>query len=117
MLKQQGISVVAKINAMLAEADDRLSAFDRETLTQLANDPDIEKVWGKITKACTANFLIVRIVISEIVGARRRAAAADGLPDLPRPCRNGRNSYQILKRIGWGACAVPNDRQRDVCVV
>jgi hypothetical protein len=81
MRKSKGFSIRDKIKAMLTLPDD-LDQLSRETLSQLADSPDIEKIWNKVQKGggervnCGA-----RHILYDIAGARVSASIVGQQPD------------------------------------
>jgi hypothetical protein len=81
MRKSQGFSIREKIKVILTSPDD-LDQPSRETLSQLADSPDIEKIWNKVQKGGgeRVNYC-ARHILYDVAGARVSALTVDQQPD------------------------------------
>jgi hypothetical protein len=85
-------------NELRAMAND---SDDRDTLVQLANDPDIEQIWTGLEKVCGAQEnLIMRVFIREVLVLKRLAGAADDWPDFVPYAKKAESLAAFLKGSG-----------------
>ena len=87
-----------EVRALAVEKDRFVSAAHRKYLAQLANDPDLERIWKGIEKKCgRRDRLWMRVFIREIAICRSLADAADQWPDYRAHAINTERVIRFLK--------------------
>src|ERR1700686_734312 len=87
-----------EVRALADEKDGFVSASHRKYLGQLANDPDLERIWNGIEKKCgRRDRLWMRTFIREIAICRSLADAADQWPDYRAHAINTERVIRFLK--------------------
>jgi hypothetical protein len=105
MSKANNFSVRKQIRAILAED---LNQTSRETLSQLAGSPDIEKFWSKINRACGEwTNLCTRYILHEIAGAKAAAQAVGRQPDREEYADIAERLAQYLQGANRGGLIIP----------
>ena|ERR1700733_929805 len=73
--RTQAVRFSAEIREILGSSQD-FAPLDRETLTKLATSPDVDAAWDRVRQVCGPGVnLVIRLVIWEILGARKSASA------------------------------------------